>query len=319
MQAAALRAFLWVNLACLCWAGNLVVGRLLRDDIPPSLLVALRTLVAAALLWMLLRYVDRSRASDATARGPVPWGMAVLMAATGIAGYQGLLYAGLHTTGAFNAALINALCPLMTALMAWAVLGTGISPRAGFGIVLSIVGVLVIMSAGEPQRLTLLRFQRGDVLILVAVLLWGVYSLAARRVMQTRPVLHTTALATGLAIPISLFWVLLDRSWSEVEWSGGAVAGLAYVAVFASVVAMLSWNRAVQLAGPAQAAAAMNMMPVYALAVSVTVLNEPLQFYQFVGGVIVIAGCLLGTLSAAQARKGAQATNAPSSSGTPAR
>lgn len=74
MQAAALRAFLWVNLACLCWAGNLGVGRLLRDDIPPWLLVALRTLVAAALLWILLCYVDRSRASDATARSRVPWG-----------------------------------------------------------------------------------------------------------------------------------------------------------------------------------------------------------------------------------------------------
>lgn len=319
MPSSTLRAFLWVNLACLCWAGNLVVGRLLRDDIPPSLLVALRTVVAAGLLWMLLRYVDRSRAVDAPPRGPVPWGLALLMAATGIAGYQGLLYAGLHSTGAFNAALINALCPLMTALMAWAVLGNRISPRAGFGIALSIVGVLVIVSAGEPQRLALLRVQRGDLLILGAVLLWGVYSLAARRVMQTRPVIHTTALATGLAIPISLVWVLLDRSWNEVHWSGGTVAGLAYVAVFASVVAMLSWNRAVQLAGPAQAAAAMNMMPVYALAVSVTVLHEPLQLHQLVGGLTVIAGCLLGTLSAVTANKGAQVANAPSSSGTPAR
>lgn len=291
-----LRAFLWVNLACLCWAGNLVVGRLLAQSIEPALLVAIRTSLAAGLLWLLV-VISRSgkRAQDGTQRPA--WGLLAVMAATGIVGYQGLLYQGLHTTGAFNAALINALCPLMTALMAWAVLGTRVSLRAWLGITASIAGVLVILSGGQTGRIASLAFQPGDLLILTAVLLWGVYSLAARRVMQRQTVIRATAAATTLAVPLSLGWVALDPGATAVQWSHGVVAGLAYVAIFASVVAMLSWNRAVSLAGPAHAAAAMNMMPVYALAVSVAVLGESLHLYQLVGGAIVIAGCLAGTLS----------------------
>jgi drug/metabolite transporter (DMT)-like permease len=296
MHAPQLRAFLWVNLSCLCWAGNLAAGRLLRDVIGPGLLVCLRTLLAVILLGAIARIFMR-KAEVATPVSPRPWGLLLLMAATGIIGYQGLLYQALHTTGAFNAALINALAPLVTALLAWAVHGTRLSAAAYAGILLSIIGVVVILSGGDRERLLALRFGRGDLLILIAVLLWAVYSLAGRRVMQQRSVIGTTALATGLALPLSLPWALIEHSWASVEWTAGLWGGLIYVAVFASVVAMLAWNRAVNLAGPAHAAAAMNMMPLYALASSVFLLHEPFHLYQGIGGMMVIAGCLWATLA----------------------
>jgi len=310
-------AFLWVNLACLCWAGNLVVGRLLRDSIQPSVLVLCRTTIAAALLWLIFAAAWR-RHDAGPVQGRPPWLLLLLMSATGIVGYQGLLYEGLHTTTAFNAALINALCPLMTALMAWAVLGSNVKLRAWLGIGISIVGVALIVSDGRPARLLGLEFRAGDMLVLIAVVLWGVYSLAARRVMQREGVVRATAMATTVAVPLSLGWALADPGGAaSVHWSGEVIAGLAYVAVFASVVAMLSWNRAVSLAGPAHAAAAMNMMPVYALTVSSAVLGEGLHVYQLVGGAIVMAGCLMGTVSGSGSAD--QPDKARSAKGTSAR
>lgn len=301
-----LRAFLWVNVACLCWAGNIALGRGFRDDIQPSLLIALRSVAAAALLWALL-WVGRCREAAATGRAAgssertpwrrSDWGWLLAMSATGFVVYQGLLYQGLHTTGAFNAALINALCPLMTALMAWAVLGTTVSARAIVGIVVSIAGVAAIVSGGELRRIAALEFRIGDLLVLGAVLVWGAYSLIARRVFQRRPLLEATALATTVAVPLTLAWVGLDGSSSSANWSAGLAAAVAYAAVFASVIGMLAWNRAVKLAGPAQAAAAMNMLPVYVLALSVVVLREPPQLHEAVGGLVVVLGCLFGTLA----------------------
>ncbi|MGQ0619874.1 MAG: DMT family transporter [Panacagrimonas sp.] len=311
MRTSQLRAFLWVNLSCLCWAGNLAVGRLLRDVIGPGLLVCLRTLLAVVLLATIAR-VFMPKPEAATPVAPRRWGLLLLMAATGIVGYQGLLYQALHTTGAFNAALINALAPLVTALLAWAVHGTRLSLAAYAGILLSIIGVVVILSGGDRERLLALRFGAGDLLILVAVLLWAVYSLAGREVMRSGSVIGTTALATGLALPLSLPWALIEHSWASVEWTAGVWGGLIYVAVFASVVAMLAWNRAVNLAGAAHAAAAMNMMPLYALASSVFLLHEPFHLYQGVGGALVIAGCLWATLtppSAAPVQSGSSAIN----------
>tara|TARA_R110000787_G_scaffold235621_7_gene342385 strand:- start:285 stop:1247 length:963 start_codon:yes stop_codon:yes gene_type:complete len=292
------RAFLWVNLSCLCWAGNLAVGRLLRDAIGPGMLVCLRTLIAAILLAALARFVVRNKKKSVPGTGaPRPWGLLLLMAGTGIVGYQGLLYQGLHTTGAFNAALINACAPLVTALMAWAVHGSRLPVSAYAGILLSMIGVGVILSGGDWARLLAVRFVGGDLLILIAVLLWAVYALAGRKVMQQNSVISTTALATGLALPLSLPWALLEHSRESVEWTVGLASGLVYVAVFASVVAMLAWNRAVNLAGPAHAAAAMNMMPLYALASSVYLLHESFELYQGLGGAMVIAGCLWATLA----------------------
>lgn len=301
IQSSQLRAFLWVNLSCLCWAGNLAAGRLMRDAIGPGLLVCLRTLLAVILLAAIARVFIPKHEVAAAPPAPRPWGLLLLMAATGILGYQGLLYQALHTTGAFNAALINALGPLVTALLAWAVYGTRLSAGAYAGILLSMIGVAVILSGGDWERLLALRFGTGDLLILIAVLLWAVYSLAGRKVMQQRSVIGTTALATGLALPLSLPWALLEHSWARVEWTAGLVGGLIYVAVFASVVAMLAWNRAVNLAGPAHASAAMNMMPLYALASSVFLLDEPFHLYQGIGGVMVIAGCLWATLAPVRA------------------
>jgi drug/metabolite transporter (DMT)-like permease len=307
LQSARVRGFLWVNVSCLCWAGNIALGRWLRDAIEPSLLVTLRTVVASVLLWALALRVERGGVREPGA-ARIPWGLLLLMAVTGIVGYQGLLYRGLHTTSAFNAALINALCPLMTALMSWAVLGVGISLRALAGIVLSIVGVAVIVSGGDLQRLRALEFDTGDLLVLCAVVLWGAFALAGRRAMQRSPVVRTTARATLMAVPLCLAWVSAEQSWHGVAWTGELAAGIAYAAIVASVIGMLAWNRAVLLSGAAEAAAGMNMLPVYALIVSVVLLHEPVHLYHAVGGVVVVAGCLLGTLSpapaAAKARSG---------------
>lgn len=300
MRSSQLQAFLWVNLSCLCWAGNLAAGRLMRDLIGPGLLVCLRTLLAAVLLATIARIFVRSRDAQAVSSAPLPWPLLLLMAVTGILGYQGLLYQALHTTGAFNAALINALGPLVTALLAWMVHGTRLSAATYAGILLSIIGVTVILSGGDLDRLLALHFGVGDLLMLFAVLLWAVYSLAGRKVMQQRSVIGTTALATGLALPLSLPWALVEHSWDRVEWTPSLLGGLVYVAVFASVVAMLAWNRAVNLAGPAHAAVAMNMMPLYALASSVFLLHEPFHLYQGIGGAMVIAGCLWATLAPVQ-------------------
>ncbi len=77
--------------------------------------------------------------------------------------------------------------------------------------------------------------------------------LIARRVFRRRPLLEATALATTVAVPLTLAWVGLDGSSSSANWSAGLAAAVAYAAVSASVIGMLAWNRAVQLAAPARA------------------------------------------------------------------
>lgn len=293
-----LSAWLYVNLACLCWAGNLAAGRLLRDSIGPGVIVGMRSLLAAILLLMLMRLLGE-RKPEPPLFGPgrgKHLALLALMAATGIVGYQGLVYEGLRATGAFNAALINSCMPLATGLMAWAVIGTRLRPVEYAGIAISMAGVAVIASGGEWQRLLALNLGIGDALIFLAVILWGVFSLSARVVMKTRSVLSATTIATVMAVGLSAPWAVIDGLRHPVQWSPGVIGGLLYVALFASLVAFLAWNRAVQTVGPAQASAGMNILPLYALLVSVYVLGEPLHAYQIGGGALVIFGSALATL-----------------------
>lgn len=283
---------LWINLACVFWAGNMTVGRALRGQIGPGLIVTLRGALSLLLLVVLLRVLRRR---------PEPplrqdfWRLC-LMAASGVAGYQGLLYLGLRHTDAINAALMNSAGPLITLLMAWLTLGSRIQPLQWLGTALSLAGIAVIISGGSLAQLRAIQFNIGDLAILAGVTLWGAYSLIGRGVMQSRSVLSVTAITSALSLVMIAPWGLWEVQHTAPQFSPAVWAGLAYVGVFVGVGALLAWNYGVKAMGPAQAMAFMNMTPVYAVLASTLLLHEPMRGHQMAGAVLVLGGSLLAAL-----------------------
>ncbi len=283
---------LWINLACVFWAGNMTVGRALRDHIGPGLIVTLRGVMSLALLLLLTRLLRRG------AEPPLRrdfWRLC-FMAASGVAGYQGLLYLGLRYTDAINAALMNATGPLVAMLMAWAALGTPIRMAHWLGALASLIGVAVILAAGSLDRLWTVQFNLGDLAMLAGVVMWAGYSVVGRVVMRERSALSVTTITSAMSLLMVAPWGLWEWNTTTPQLTPAVWLGLAYIAVFVGVGALLAWNYGVQAMGPAEAMAFMNMTPIYAVLASTLLLHEPMRNYQLVGAVLVLGGSLLAAL-----------------------
>ncbi len=283
------RAYLLVNLATLLWAGNIVLGRALRHAVGPWTLAAARAAVASVLFAVLVAKTG-GRTAPASVRDRL---MVVLMTLTGVVGFQVLHYAGLRYTTALNSGLVNAAGPLITLILARWFLGQPLARAQVLGALTSMVGVAVILSGGSWAALATLRFNPGDFLILVAVVMWALYSIAGRVVLRRHPTVWVTAASTMLAVPLLAAPAAWEWNLRPPVWSAGVAAAMLYIGAGPSFLAFLAWNEGVRRLGPGGAMAFYNTLPLYAGLLAAVSLRELPGPSQWVGGLLVVGGCLL--------------------------
>ena len=283
----------------LCWAGNFVVGRAVHADIPPVALTFWRWAVAALVLLPLAGV-------DAWARRAVVlrhWRLLSQLAATGVVGFQVFVYQGLRTTTAINGVLIVATIPVAIPIVAFVLDGEGVTGRQATGIALSLLGVALVVLKGSPQQLFDLHFAEGDLWMLLAVPAWAFYTVLLRRRPAGLPPL-TLLLATVL--PGLL--ILAPGLIAERALRGGFVATLPvltsilYVGVIASVLAFACWNHGVARVGAARAGLYIHLMPVFATALAVAFLGEPLHPYHLSGVAAIASGLWLSSTASGNHR-----------------
>ncbi|MBE0618430.1 MAG: DMT family transporter, partial [Proteobacteria bacterium] len=259
MKASSVRAYLLVNAATLLWAGNMVLGRALREAVGPWTLAGLRAAVAAVPFGLLLLRAPR--------RAPVlprDWLLAVGMALSGVVGFQVLQYTGLHYTTALNAGVVNATGPLMTLFLARLIGQERLSSGQVLGAALSLSGVVVVLSGGSWDALRGLRFNPGDLLVLGAVFLWAVYSLLGRALLGRHPTVWVTAVSTLAAVPLLAAPAVWESLSAPPAVEGSLILAVLYIGVGPSFLAFLAWNQGVRSLGASGAMAFYNTLPVYA-------------------------------------------------------
>ena len=285
-------AFALLVLSNLLWSGNWVIGRAVRDTFDPIALNFWRWLVAA--LVMAPFGLREALAARALIRRHV--GLFSLLALSGVVAFQSLVYLGLRTTTAINAVLINAAGPLFMVICSWMLERDKPSFRQICGMLISFFGVLIVVSQGRLQTLLNLEFHRGDAWILLAMPMWGFYSVLLKRIpVELRGVaLAFTIAAIGVAMLLPLY---LADLWSEpfrpLSWAqAGAIL---YIAVAASVLAFLAWNRGVAVVGANAAGFTLPLLPAFGTALAILFLGEVFQPFHAAGFVIIVAGVALAT------------------------
>ncbi len=280
-------AYALVVLATFFWAGNVALGRVLRDNIGPFTLTATRFTMAAIIFSLLM---SRRPAGERAVRGQ--WPQLLAMGLVGVVGFSSLLYTGLRFTTATNAALINGAAPLLIGPGAMLLLKERFSRWGAIGAVLSVSGVATIVSRGSLDALTGLQFNSGDVLMLAAVVAWGLYSIITRVVTRSRTTLSATWLSTLFALPLLYILALWEWGTRPAIITFPVALAIGYICVFPSVVSYLAWNEGVRRVGPGQATAFYNMLPVFGALIGVLLLGEAFGMAQLLGGGLIIAGSL---------------------------
>lgn len=278
---------LLVNTATLVWASNMVLGRALRGQVGPITLAGLRFGVATLVFYLLVR---RTQPQELRLGREAPWLLG--MALTGVVLFVPILYWGLRYTTAANATLIAALAPFVTGLWATWLLREPMTRPQATAAALAFLGVAWLISGGRWQTLRALQLNPGDLLILLAVALWGLYSVLGRRVMRTRSSLGATAWSAFLALPLLALGALWETRQFPVTWSPTLLLAVLYLGIFPSVVGFWAWNTGVQRLSPSGAMVFYNTLPLYGALLSALFLGERLTQAHLIGGALIVSAGL---------------------------
>ena len=282
--------YLLLTLTPLFWACNWVIGRGLHDDVPPLAMTFYRWLFALAILApFALPHVRRDwRAIHRGARVLVPLGI------LGIGAHNALAYVGLNYTTATNGVILNSFIPVMIIAISFVFLRERLTRLQVAGVVLSFCGVLVILSGGSVAALLALSPNRGDLLVILSMLLWSLYTIGLRwrpPGLSLLSFLFVIAVVGDLAIlPFYVAETLLVR---PMAWTWTAVAAIAGVACFSSVLAYIFWNRGVEQVGASVAGLFVHLMPVFGVLLAWLVLGERLLPFHLAGILLILTGIYL--------------------------
>ena len=284
--------YLQLVIATIIWGGNFVVGRAIADQLPPFSLTFFRWCTALLIFWPFCRKQIKAEKPIILAN----WWFIAVMALTGITGFNTLLYYALRYTTSINASLVFATSPIIISILAAVILKERLTMYHFLGVGLTLGGVLYIISNGSLSTLINFTFNLGDLMVIIAVISWGFYSIAVRSARQL-PLFSSFAYSIIFSLPLITLLFLWEMNWSDkvIVWSWASVAAILYVGIMASIVAFILWNAAVSRLGPARSSIFLNLVPVFASVFAILFNNETLAPYQLIGGLVVILGVYIST------------------------
>ncbi len=285
-------AYPMLTLAVLFWSGNFILGRAVSDLVPPIGLAFWRWAGALVLVLILARPFLRADLPALRRH----WKMLLALSIFGVAAFNTFVYIGLHTTRAINALMLQSAIPVAIVLCSFLLFGERIGWAQAGGILLSLAGVAMIASRGEPAGLLLLSFNRGDAWVLAAVVSYALYSTLLRR----RPAVHPLSfLAATFAVGALL--LLPAAVWEHVAVqpmgiTAASLLAIAYVAVFPGFLSYLFFNRGVELVGATRSGQFIHLMPVFGSLLAILLLGETFHPFHAAGIALIAGGIALASV-----------------------
>ena len=285
--------YLLLSLTSLFWSLNWVIGRAIVGHVTPLTLTFIRWVVAVTVMmpfaWPQIR-----------AHWPVVrrnWKVIAWLGFWGTGLHNAFAYVGLQYTTATNGVILNSSIPIMIILLGWAIYRETITRMQAMGMGISLVGILAIVSRGDPAVLAHLEMNKGDLIVLFGMVFWAAYTVFLRLKPAGLPGLALLAccgvVGVALLFPLMLFeMAFLD---GRAEFTAATVAAMLYVGIFPSFVGYIFWNRGVAEVGPTVAGIFVHLMPAFGALLAWIFLDERIHAFHIVGIALILAGIALTT------------------------
>ncbi|WP_182087095.1 DMT family transporter [Aureimonas sp. ME7] len=281
--------YVLLNIATLIWASNTVAGRLAVGHVSPMALTWLRwTVSALVLLPFAWRFV---RADWPVVRRRLPF--FALLGFAGFTAFNVLFYLALNYTSAIQAGIVQSAMPLFVFAGMFAVFRTRVTALQVLGFATTLVGVVVTVAQGDPAALLHLDVNRGDAMLVVAVILYSVFTIALAR----KPPVHWLTLMFVAAV----FAALLAALAAAIEGAMGQLVMpdargwwlVLFTGVVVSIASQSLYIKGVELIGGNRANLFINLVPIYGAILAVAILGEPIHPYHIVSLLLVLGGIAL--------------------------
>ncbi|HEY6514046.1 MAG TPA: DMT family transporter [Burkholderiaceae bacterium] len=304
------RLALLLTLPPLMWAGNAVIGRLMVGYAPPVWLNLIRWVGALLVLLPLGWHAFGTPQRRAQVRER--WPHLAMLGLLGVGMYNALQYMALRTSSPLNVTLIAASMPLWMMLNGLLFFHARPGRRDLFAAALSLAGVVTVLTRGHLLELAQIRLVPGDLLILVAIFCWSIYSWLLARPPASmrgdaRPPWNWAEFLL-VQVVFGIVWAaagamvesaVLADSDEQVRWGWPLALALLYLATGPSLVAYYAWGTGVARAGPAMAALFSNLTPLLTAVISGAVLGTWPQPYHLAAFALIVTGIMISAFRGA--------------------
>ncbi len=217
-----------------------------------------------------------------------------VMGLSGITAYNFFYLYSLKLTLASNSVLIAAFNPIITTIIASIFLKEKINVYMWTGIVVSFFGVLIIISEGSLYAILHLSFNTGDLFMLAATILWAIYSVAGKKLINSIGHSQSVALSTLLGTIYLIPFIFLEGGNKNIlSYPLAAWGSILYMAFLATFFAYSAWYKGVEYFGASKTSIFVNLVPVFGVLASSLILKEKISLIVILGGVLVIAGVII--------------------------
>ncbi|GAM15899.1 DMT family transporter [Mesobacillus selenatarsenatis] len=284
-----MKYYLLLLLTSFLWGGNFIVGKTLVDHTSPITLTILRWVIAIICLIPLVWWKEKKLIPPRESILPL-----FIMGVTGVALFQALQFMALEKTSATNVGLISTLNMFSIAAFSFFFLKEKINKLQFLTMILSLFGVLLVLSKGNMNVLFSLQFNKGDLYMMMAVGMWGIYSVSSKWAMATvtpmMSILYSGIFGLLVLLPFSI------NDFTVTNLNSSFMQGILYTGLVSTVLCMVLWNIGVNKLGPSTSGLFLNFNPIFTAVLAFAFLGENMTWIQAAGSVIVIAGCFLFTL-----------------------
>lgn len=278
-------------MATIIWSGNFIVARDLKTTFSPISISFFRWLIATiVILPFAFNHLKRDMSLILE-----QWRLMLVLSFTGVTIFNSLIYLAAQTSSAFNLSLFAITAPLYVVLFNWLFYKETITTKQAIGFVVLLVGLLTLLSKGNPEKILDLEFNKGDLLMAGAASIFAFYSVLLRKKNPAIGNLSFVAatFVLGVTLLAPFFIVEISSSAVSLEFTTSSILQLVYIGVGPSVISYYLWNRSVAEIGSTKAATIYNTLPVFSAFFAALILKESVLVVQIVSTVIIVGGILL--------------------------
>ncbi|WP_258000255.1 DMT family transporter [Bacillus sp. Marseille-P3661] len=287
-----INSYVLLIMVAIIYASNLVLGKSVTTAVPPFTLAFLRIFIATVFIFP-IGFKQWHKNKGLWLK---EWKALVGLSLTGLALFNGLVYLSLNFTTSINAGIVESTTPILSILIGFFILKERFTPLQYVGVILSLIGVLWVLSRGSLETILNLSFNRGDLIMLVAIFCWVFYSIFVKQHAAKFPVYGGLFIMNLIALAFLFPLTLIE--WPRIamiSWDTSILLSLLYLGTFPSVLALIAWNHAVGDIGPSKASIFLNLIPVFTVIGAILFLEETITWMQLIGGALVLCGVFLTT------------------------
>jgi len=286
--------YLLMVVAAFFWAGAFIAGKYGIQEFSPLALTFFRFLLASLIIFIIMvKYEQKDwhlKKED--------WKVVLLLGTVGMMGYHILFFAALKYTTSINASIIAATNPMITSVLAVSFAGEGLNIKRVGAIFIALIGVILTITNWDLSFLSHFAFNKGDILMLFAVVCWASYAVVSKRVMpKYSPLILSTysfLVCTVLLFPF-VVWEQIQYSFlSSTTWLGWT--SVIYMAIFPTVIGYLIQQISFKAIGASRTNIFINLVPIFSIILATIILNEQFSGLKLVSAGIIISGVYLNSI-----------------------